>query len=142
MVHASPAHPVPQATGIARSYRDSKETYLMARIMSCFPWDESRQTLEVALSERDLITLLGLLYTRGGPKAIVTRDVPIEFAHCRIAVQWDEQHYAHPSRDGAPPATVNPMESVIERTMDQLLQRQLQHLGTERRVDWVEGADR
>ena len=63
----------------------------MARIMSCFPWDESRETLEVALSERDLVTLLGLIYTRGGPKAIVTRDVPVEFAHCRISVQWGEQ---------------------------------------------------
>lgn len=114
----------------------------MARIMSCFPWDESRATLEVALSERDLITLLGLLYTRGSAKAIVTRDVPIEFAHCRISVEWDEQHYAHPSREGAAPATVNPMESVIERAMDQMLQRQLQNLGTEHRVDWVEGADR
>lgn len=114
----------------------------MARIMSCFPWDEPRETLEVALSERDLITLLGLLYNRGGAKAIVTREVPIEFVHCRISVEWDEQHYAHPSRERAMPASVNPMESVIERTMDQLLQRQLKQLGVERRVDWVEGADR
>jgi hypothetical protein len=141
MVNASPAH---QCLGRhSEQISDAiQRRRVMARIMSCFPWDESRERLEVALSERDLITLLQLLYTRGGAKAIFTRDVPIEFAHCRISAEWDEQHYAHPSREGAAPAAVNPMESVTERTMDRLLQRQLQQLGAEHRLDWVEGTDR
>lgn len=114
----------------------------MVRIMSCSPRDESRQTLEVTRDERDLVAPLGLLYTRGGRKAIVSKDVPIEFACCRFSVEWDEQHYAHPSLEVAVSATVNPMGSAIERVMDRLLKHQLERLGSEHRIDRIDAANR
>lgn len=111
----------------------------MARITTCFHWDESRGTLDVALSERDLVSLLTLLYTPGAPKSLVTRNAPAEFAHCRIVAEFDQQHYAHSCREGAQPASVNPMDSVIERTIDEVLQEQLRRTGQRHRADWIEG---
>lgn len=110
----------------------------MARIATCYHWDESRETLDIALSERDLVSLLTLLYTPGASKSLVTRNAPVEFAHCRIVAEFDQQHYSHPSRDGAQPASVNPMDSVIERTIDRALQEQLKRRGQHHRADWIE----
>ena len=110
----------------------------MARVMSCFAWDEPREILDIALSERDLITLLTLLYTPGHSGSFINRDVPPEFAYSRIRAEPDALHYAYPTREGAGPAEMNPLVEAVHRTIHKVVQQHVENAAAERKLEWEE----
>jgi hypothetical protein len=85
----------------------------MARVLITHPADAPGPVLDVAISERNLLSLLSKLYTRGSSCAIDSYDVPEEFARVRLRVEPDEFHYASPTREGAPPGPMHPLTECV-----------------------------
>jgi hypothetical protein len=74
---------------------------------------EGRHSLDIALSERNLITLLSKLYTPGSACAIEVGDIPGGFATALVRAEPDELHYAWPTREGAPPGAMHPLAEAV-----------------------------
>ena len=77
---------------------------------------QGRRVATVVLSERNLLSLLAKLHTRGATPTITSTD-PNGGVHLIVA-QTDRVHYADPDRGGA--GTPGPMHPVIESIVAQL----------------------
>jgi hypothetical protein len=69
--------------------------------------------LVVALSERNLLTLLSKLYTPGSLCEVWNGDVPSAFAFVRLRAEPDDVHYSSPTRLGAPPGPMHPVTEKV-----------------------------
>jgi len=90
----------------------------MARVTSLFDAD-GRLTVAVALSERNLLTLLSKLYTPGSTPAIYTGggDSTLHV----ILAEDDETHYGHSARGGHPAGSMHPTTEAILRHLREVL---------------------
>jgi hypothetical protein len=86
----------------------------MARVLITHPPNVPGAVLDIALSERNLLTLLSQLYTPGSACAFFNRDVPDGFVHACLRAEPDEYHYSSPTREGAP---AGPMHPLTERVL-------------------------
>lgn len=83
----------------------------MARVLIAYPPAASGPVLDIALSERNLLTLLSKLYTPGSACSFLNYDIPGELG-CGCAVfraEPDEYHYASPTREGTPAGEMHPL---------------------------------
>lgn len=83
----------------------------MARVLITNPPDAPGPVLDIALSERNLLTLLSKLYTPGSACSFLSGDIPDElgFAHPCLRAEPDEYHYGSPPRGGAPAGSMHPL---------------------------------
>jgi hypothetical protein len=88
----------------------------MARVVETTD-ERGYRVVEVALSERNLLVLLSKLYTPGSTRTVMSGDVPGGFAFARICAEDDEEHYASPTREGAPAGEMHP---VAEAVLDEI----------------------
>jgi len=93
----------------------------MARVLLCHQDEEDKPTLDIALSERNLIVLLSKLYTPGSACTLAFGDVPEEFAYATIHAEPDVFHYAFPTREGAPPGPMHPIAELVQAVVKELL---------------------
>lgn len=85
----------------------------MARILVTHPPDAPGPVLDVALSERNLLTLLSKLYTPGSACSFCNGDVPDGFAYACLRAEPDEYHYASPTRECAPAGSMHPLTELV-----------------------------
>jgi hypothetical protein len=71
------------------------------------------RSLDIALSERNLITLLSKLYTPGSACTLQVGDTPSGFGAVLVRAEPDELHYAWPTREGAPPGAMHPIAEAV-----------------------------
>lgn len=74
---------------------------------------EGQRGLDIALSERNLITLLSKLYTPGSACTLEVGDPPSGFDAALLRAEPDELHYAWPTREGAPPGNMHPIAEAV-----------------------------
>jgi hypothetical protein len=72
-----------------------------------------RRSLDIALSERNLIALLSKLYTPGSACTLQVGDTPAGFGAVLVRAEPDELHYAWPTRDGAAPGAMHPIAEAV-----------------------------
>ena len=75
--------------------------------------DPDERLLVVALSERNLATLLSKLYTPGSTCSIVVGDLPPGFTEMVLTAEPDGVHYASPTRQGAEAGEMHPVTEAI-----------------------------
>jgi hypothetical protein len=80
----------------------------MARVLITNPPDMPGPVLDIALSERNLLTLLSKLYTPGSAYLLVVSDIP-EGLNVRLLAEPDEYHYYSPARAGEPAGATHPL---------------------------------
>jgi hypothetical protein len=88
----------------------------MARILIANPPGGPGPVLDIALSERNLLTLLSKLYTPGSACSFLSGDIPDElgFVQACFRGEPDEYHYCSPTREGAPAGSMHPLtEGVV-----------------------------
>jgi hypothetical protein len=93
----------------------------MARVLLCHAPEETLPILDISLSERNLIVLLGKLYTPGSRCEFHNGDVPEGFSYARFRSEPDELHYASPTRDGGPPGPMHPLAEFVHAAVKELL---------------------
>lgn len=93
----------------------------MARVLLCHPPEESKPTLDIALSERNLVVMLSKLYTPGSTCSFTNGDVPEGFGYATFRAEPDEFHYAFPTREGAPPGPMHPIAELVHAVVKEVL---------------------
>jgi hypothetical protein len=91
------------------------------------PGLDDRPILLVAISRRNLLTLVSKLLTPGSRCEIWNDDVPSAFAFLRLRAEPDDIHYNSPTRLGVPPG---PMHPVTEKVL-QAIESAIADLGVE-----------
>jgi hypothetical protein len=99
----------------------------MARILVIHPPASAGPVLDIALSERNLVTLLSKLYTTGSQCSLRTGDVPDGFVGATVRVEPDELHYASATREGAAPGVMHPLAELVLVTVRRVLADALSH---------------
>jgi hypothetical protein len=86
----------------------------MARVHIANPPGTPGPVLDIALSERNLLTLLTKLYS-GSACSFLSGDIPDElgFVHACFRGEPDEYHYCSPTREGAPAESMHPLTDCV-----------------------------
>jgi hypothetical protein len=94
---------------------------LMARVTFSHPREDDGPVLEVALSERNLIVLLSKLYTPGSQRTIHVGDKPAGLGGVILCAETDDEHYASPTRRGAPAGPMHPISELVTAVVKRVL---------------------